>query len=153
MEETQSYLLTKHFAACVPVPLLYFLHCRSFFTLLAANISHFLNAAVKFSCCSSSKIRTLCFLSLALALSLLSMLVQTSKFSRKKDSACCFFSLKIRVAVRVVNVTFDIGLHVGGEQTDGHVITKICLISSFPYLFFSPMVPRCVGFARERVPL
>ena len=41
------------------------------FTLLAASISLFLTAAIKFSCFSSHEIRRLCFQSLALALSLL----------------------------------------------------------------------------------
>ena len=41
-------------------------------TLLAARISHFRTAAMKFSRFSSNKIRLLCFQSLALALSLLS---------------------------------------------------------------------------------
>ena len=49
----------KKFVACVPV---------RFFSLLAASICYFLNAGIKFSCCSSSEIRLLCFLSLALAL-------------------------------------------------------------------------------------
>ena len=31
------------------------------FTLLAVSISHFLNAAMKFSCFSSKEIRLLCF--------------------------------------------------------------------------------------------
>ena len=44
------------------------------FTLLASNISHFLTAAMKFSCFSSDEIHLLCFESLALALSLLSTL-------------------------------------------------------------------------------
>ena len=39
---------------------------------LAASISHFLTAAMEFSCFSSNEIRHLCFQSLALALSLLS---------------------------------------------------------------------------------
>ena len=42
------------------------------FTLLPASISHFLTAAMKFSCFSSNEIRLLCFQSLALALPLLS---------------------------------------------------------------------------------
>ena len=37
-----------------------FFHRCSFFTLLA-SISHFLIAAIKFSCCSSREIRLLCF--------------------------------------------------------------------------------------------
>ena len=40
-----------------------------------------------FSCFSSNEIRLLCFLSLALALSLLSTSLYTLKFSRKKDLA------------------------------------------------------------------
>ena len=46
---------------------------RQIFTLLAASISHLLTAAMKFSRFSiSNEIRLLCFLSLALALSLVS---------------------------------------------------------------------------------
>ena len=44
-----------------------------FFTLVAASISHFLTAAIKFSCYSSNEIGLLCFLSLSLSLSLLSL--------------------------------------------------------------------------------
>ena len=52
------------------------------FTLVAASISHFLTAAIKFSCYSSNEIGLLCFLPLAPALSL-----KTLKLSRKKESA------------------------------------------------------------------
>ena len=52
------------FAFLVSLPLI--------FTLLAASVSHFLTAAMKFSCFSSKEIRLLCFQSLALVLSLLS---------------------------------------------------------------------------------
>ena len=38
------------------------------FTLLAASISHFLTAAMKFPCVSSNEVRPLCFESLALTL-------------------------------------------------------------------------------------
>ena len=41
-------------------------------TLVAASISLFVTAAIKFSCYSENEIGLLCFLSLALALSLLS---------------------------------------------------------------------------------
>ena len=54
------------------------------FTSLAAGIYHFLTAAVKFSFLSYNEIRLLCFQSLALALSLLSMWVWTSKITSKK---------------------------------------------------------------------
>ena len=43
-----------------------------FLTLVDASISHFLTAAVKISSCSSNEIGLLCFLSLAIAFSLLS---------------------------------------------------------------------------------
>ena len=46
MEETQSYLLTKHFAASVPVRFFFF-NCCSFFTLMADRIYNFLTAAEK----------------------------------------------------------------------------------------------------------
>ena len=62
------------------------------FNLVAASISHFLTAAMKLSCFSSSEIGLLCFLSLVLALSLLSTSMWTLKFSRKKDSALLLFS-------------------------------------------------------------
>ena len=58
------HVLTKKFVACVPVR---FSSLPLSFTLLAASI-YFLTAGTKFSCCSSSEIRPLCFLSLALAL-------------------------------------------------------------------------------------
>ena len=58
------HVLTKKFVACVPVR---FSSLPLSFTLLAASI-YFLTAGTKFSCCSSSEIRLLCFLSLALAL-------------------------------------------------------------------------------------
>ena len=78
--------------------LLLFFHCFSFFILLATSISHFLTAAaIKFSCYSSSKIffSFICFLSLPLALSVISMSVYTSKCSGKKDSPMFFFTLKM----------------------------------------------------------
>ena len=40
------------------------------FYLVAASISHFLTAAIKLSCYSSNEIDLICFLSLALVLSL-----------------------------------------------------------------------------------
>ena len=72
-----------------------------FFTLVTASISHFLTAAIKFSCYSSNEIGLLC-LSLALAFSLLSTPMQTLKLSQKKESASLllFFISKVRVAMR-----------------------------------------------------
>ena len=77
-----SYTFYGGNVVCVPV------HSFSLpliFTLVAASISHFLTGAIKFSCYSSNKIGLLCFLSLALALSLLSTSMWTLKLSRKKE--------------------------------------------------------------------
>ena len=78
-----------------------FLSLPLIFTLVAACISHFLTAAIKFSCFSFFSF--LVFLSLALAISLLSTSVWTLKSSRKKEPALLllvFSSLKVRVAMR-----------------------------------------------------
>ena len=61
---------------------------------VAASIPHLLTAAIKFFCSSSSEIRLLCLLSLALALFLLSTSLQTLKLSRKKTRLCCCFSFQ-----------------------------------------------------------
>ena len=110
-----SYVLTKDFVACVPVR--FFFSLPLILTLLAspcqplAFLIFSRLADTKFSRCLSSKIRLLCFLSLALALSLLSTSVQTRKLSRKKTELnCCFFSLKVRVATRFRAKNLPFGL-------------------------------------------
>ena len=80
------------------------------FTLVAASISHFLTAAIKFSCFSSNEIGLCCccccccfiYLFLALALSLCSTLMQTLILVERKTRLCyCFFfSSKVRVTMR-----------------------------------------------------
>ena len=58
---------------------------RLIFTLLAANISHFLTTAIKFLCCVSNEICLLCFSSLALVfVTHVSLLV---KIQSKRDLA------------------------------------------------------------------
>ena len=44
----------------------FFFHCRSFPPLVATSISHFLTAAIKFSCFSSNEIGPRCFLLISL---------------------------------------------------------------------------------------
>ena len=61
-------------------------------TLLATSISHFLTAAMKFSCFSSNEIGSFVFLSLTLAHSSLFSSMQTLKFSRKKELASLLLS-------------------------------------------------------------
>ena len=100
-ETSQLHVLWRTNVVFVPVN--FFFSLPLIFTSVAASISHFLTTAIKFSRFSSNEIGLLCFLSLALALSLLSTLMQTLKFSRKKESALLllyFFSLKVRVAMR-----------------------------------------------------
>ena len=72
----KKYVLCAHQRFCClcccslffPLPLIFY---PDGFSLLTASISHFLTADIKCSCCFCNKIRPLCFLSLALALSLL----------------------------------------------------------------------------------
>ena len=69
----------------------HFSHCLLIFALVAVRIFLFRTAAIKFSCFSSKKISLLSFLSLALALSLLSTSMLTFRFNRKKDSSLFLF--------------------------------------------------------------
>ena len=74
---------------------LFFFRCRSFSTWRQLAFPLFLTAVTKLLRFSSNKIGLLWFLSLALALSLLSTLMYTLKLSRKKESAfvaVCFIS-------------------------------------------------------------
>ena len=135
-----SYWLTKKFVACFLFAFLLLLSFR--FRFLFFTVARFSPCQLTYSFShrrhklfmlffegNSSPL----FLSLPLALSLSA---QTSKFSRKKTWLCfCFFSLKVLVAVQVVNVTSNIGLHVGvdGRMTDGNVITKISRIYRLPF--------------------
>ena len=68
-QKLPSYKFYGGNVVCVPVP---FFSLPLIFTLVAASISHFLTAAITLSRYSSNKIGLLRFLSLALALSLLS---------------------------------------------------------------------------------
>ena len=79
--EKMSCLLAKNFITYVPV---HFYFLKLIWTLLASSISHFLTAAVKFSCFSSNEVLLLCFQSLAQAL---------IKNNAKKDSTLWLFFL------------------------------------------------------------
>ena len=83
------------------------------FTLLAASISHFLTAAMKFSCFSSIEIRLLCFQSLALALPGFHVSVNI-KNNVERDTTLFFFflSLKVRAAMRFPSIPVYIGVPV-----------------------------------------
>ena len=99
---------------------LFFFRCRSFLPcqLLLASHQHFSFSngwpIQNFHVVFPAKFVSFVFLSLALALSLLSTSVQTLKLSRKKTELnCCFFSLKVRVATqfRAKNLEFHLGCH------------------------------------------
>ena len=83
------------------------------FTLPAASISHFLTAAMKFSCFSSIEIRLLCFQSLALALPGFHVSVNI-KNNVEKDTTLFFFplSLKVWAAMRFPSIPVYIGVPV-----------------------------------------
>ena len=86
-----------------------FFHCRSFspcIWLVAASISHFVTAATRFSCCSSSIKCLLCFLSLAQDL--------CRPFSRSASLAFCLLSLFLCLSLalysRFVDMTINLNL-------------------------------------------
>ena len=71
--KTSNFLVTQYFYGGIVVCAYQrFFSLPLIFSSLAASISYFLTAAMKFSCFSSHEIRVLYFQSLALALSLLS---------------------------------------------------------------------------------
>ena len=80
-QKLPSYTFYGGNVVCGPV---HFLSLPFILTLVAASISHFLTAAIKFSCNFSKKLVFFVFLSLALAFFLLSRTMYTLKLSRKK---------------------------------------------------------------------
>ena len=84
MEEL-SHVLTKDFISCVHVRF-YFFTAAHFH--LAANISHFLTAAMKFSCFSSNEIR------LPSSFSVILMSVNTKNNVERRDFVVVVFITK-----------------------------------------------------------
>ena len=75
------------------------------FTLVAASISHFLSAAIKFLCFSPNKIRLHCVFIPHSSTLLVIHAIVAIKFKSKKDWAllCCFLFLKVRAAIYLQN--------------------------------------------------
>ena len=133
-----------------------FLALPLIFTLVAASISHFLTAAIKFSCYSSNEIGLLCFfLFLFLALSLLSTPMRTLKLSRKNESAslllffiskspgsCAIYCRKARV-LEMQNFT---PAYMKGWMYVRTIFSEAKFLGCIVYQIFLPMVLRC---ARE----
>ena len=160
-QKLPSYKFYGENVVCVPVP---FFSLPLIFTLVAASISHFLTSAITFSPYSSNKIGLLCFLSLALALSLLCTSMQTLKLSRKKKIGfvvVILLSLKVWVAIRFTaekregswNTKFHPGLH--ERWTYVRTILREPKFLGFilwDNQIFLPMVLRCALLAREGAP-
>ena len=69
-ETSGNFLVIRFMEEMLYVVLFTIFSLPPIFTLVAARISHFLTAAIKLSCYSSNEIGLICFLSLALVLSL-----------------------------------------------------------------------------------
>ena len=135
------------------------------FTLVAASISHFLTAAIKFSCHSSNEIGLLCFLPLALAPFLLSTQMKTLKLSRRKESASlmlffiskkswnsyAIYSRYAGVRLEMQNFTPElhetVDLRTDVLRTDDFLRTKISWMHSLPN--FLTHGARCARFASK----
>ena len=135
-QKLPSYKFYGGNVVCVAVPVF---SLPLIFALVAASISHFLTAAITFSPYSSNKIGLLCFLSLTLALSLLSTSMQTLKLTRKKESVLLllfYYLLKSGLLYDLPpkregswSTKFHPGLHEGVDvRTDHFARTKISWI-------------------------
>ena len=85
-ETSRNFLVTSFMEEMLYVFLFTLFSLPLIFTLVAGSTSHFLTTAIKLSCYSTNEISLLCFLSLALALSLLSTSMKTLQLSGKKES-------------------------------------------------------------------
>ena len=97
-ETFRNFLASYTFYGGKVVPVLFtFFLLPLIFTLVAANMSHLLTAATKFSCCSSTKECLLCFLPLALATCL--FLFFSVNFAGLSPTFSLFLSLSFSFSV------------------------------------------------------
>ena len=159
-QKLPSYKFYGGNVVCVPVP---FFSLPLIFTLVAVSISHFLTAAITFSPYSSNKIGLLCFLSLALALSLLCTSMQTLKLSRKKESVLLllfYYLLKSGLLYDLPrkregswNTKFHPGLHEGWTYVRTILREpKFLGFILWDNQIFLPMVLRCARLASAGAP-
>ena len=129
-------MFTKHFVSCVLVRC-YFFAAAHFH--LAANISHFLTAAMKFSCFSSNEIR------LPSSFSVIHVSLNI-KNNVEKDTTLLFFSLslKVRAAMRFSSVAFGLPylLIELFYNTEGKLIVKFRRNGKTYEMFFSKVKRR-----------
>ena len=97
--EKLSYVLTKDFFSCVHVRF-YFLTAAHFH--LAASMSHFFTAAMKFSCFSSNDFRH------PTSLSVSHVRVNIKNNVEKDTISLVFISLKVRAAMRFFSDAFGL---------------------------------------------
>ena len=94
---SRNFLVTRFMEEMLDVFLFTFLFP---FTLGAASISHFLTAAIKFSCYSYDEIGLLCFLSLASSFSVIHVSLDIEIKSKERIGfVVVIFPLKVRVAM------------------------------------------------------
>ena len=109
--KTKNVKLPSHslYGGNVRVPVHFIFSLPLIFTLVAASISHFLTAAIKFLCFLPTKLVSV-VLFLAPAFPLLPTLMKTLKFSRKKDWAgfFVFFSWRVGAAMRLTAETSEV---------------------------------------------
>ena len=136
----------------------FFFRCRSFSTLRQLAFPLFLTAVIKLLRFSSNKIGLLWFLSLALALSLLSTLMYTLKLSRKKESAFVAvgfiskrpgsYAIYWRNA-RVLEMQNFILAYMKGWMYVWTIFSEPKFLGCIDYQFFLLMVVRCARLTRD----
>ena len=98
---------------------------------LAASISHFLTAAMKFSCFSSNKIH------LPSSFSVIHVSVNIKNNVEKGSTLLFFFSLKVRAAMRFSSVA--VGCHICRLSYFALHLVRL-LTSSFYFALFSSLI-------------
>ena len=97
--ETSINFLVKRFMKKCRTCFCFFFSLPLIFTVVAASISHFLTAATKFSCCSSTQKYLNCILSLTLAL--------CRSFTRWASLACHLLSLFLCISISLYSKFVD----------------------------------------------
>ena len=119
---------------------LLFFHCRSFFTLLAASISHFITAITKFSSFFQRNSSPLLYFSRHCSFSVIHVSVDIKIWSKKRLALLLLFLSKCPSGhaichqnERVLECEISLRLTCRGVRTDeSHVIAKISRIYRLP---------------------
>ena len=122
------------------VLVLFFFHCSSFFTLLAASISHFLTDITKFSSFFQRNSSPMLYFSRHCSFSVIHVSVDIKIWSKKWLALLLLFLSKCpgghaiyHQNERVLECEISLRLICRGVRTDaGHMIAQICLIYRLP---------------------